>query len=88
MICRLTKFAFVFLLGVLSAAGAAAEAALPGTAPLSSDLERLTLRQAEIFFAERNRELQFARRAVEGAEADIPAAATGLSPVRPMDFDK
>jgi hypothetical protein len=48
-------FACAFLLGGLSVAAAGAEPAL-GLASLNSDLERLTLRQAEVFFAARNRE--------------------------------
>ncbi len=49
-------------------------------ASLSSDLEQLTLRQAEIFFAARNRELQFGRRLVEGAEADRLSASARPNP--------
>ena len=47
---------------------------------LSSDLGQLTLRQAEIFFAARNRELQFGRRLVEGAEADRLSAGQRPNP--------
>ena len=43
------SFAFVFLIGGLSVAAAGAEPAAD-QAPLSSALERLTLRLAEIFF--------------------------------------
>ena len=64
MLSGLRTFALAFLLGGLSAAVAGAEPAR-GVAPLNSDLEQLTLRQAEIFFAERNRELRLMRRAVE-----------------------
>lgn len=43
-------------------------------------LDRLTLRQAEQLFADRNRELLSARRAVEGAEADILSAGARPNP--------
>jgi cobalt-zinc-cadmium efflux system outer membrane protein len=80
MICRLKKYVPVLFLGVLSAAAAAAESTTPGAAPSSSDLQQLTLHQAEIFFAERNRELQIAKRTVEGAEADILSAGAPPNP--------
>ena len=64
MLSGLRTFALAFLLGGLSAAAAGAEPA-PGVASLNSDLGQLTLHQAEIFFAERNRELRLMRRAVE-----------------------
>ncbi len=54
---------FAFLLGGLNAAAAGAEPA-PGLASLNSDLERLTLRQAEIFFGECRVELRWAPRAL------------------------
>ena len=73
MLSGLRTFAFAFLLGGLSAAAAGAEPA-PGLASLNSDLERLTLRQAEIFFGERNRELQLAKRAPESPGADVITA--------------
>ena len=76
---RLMKFVFTLLIGGLCAAGTAAEPA-PATASLNSALEQLTLRQAEIFFTERNRELQLATRAVEGAEADILSANARPNP--------
>lgn len=76
---RLSKFVLTLLLGGLCAASAAAEP-VPGTVPSSSVLEQLTLRQAEIFFTERNRELQLATRAVEGAEADILSASARPNP--------
>ena len=50
MLSGLRTFAFAFLLVGLSAAAAGAEPA-SGPASLNSDLERLTLRQAEVFFA-------------------------------------
>ena len=73
------SFAFAFLLGGLSVAAAGAEPAAD-QAPLSSALERLTLRQAEIFFAARNREVQLGRRLVEGAEADRLSAGARPNP--------
>ncbi len=68
-----------FLLGGLSAVAAGADPA-PGAALFNSDLERLTLRQAEIFFAARNRELQLGQRLVEGAQADRLSAAARPNP--------
>ncbi len=76
----LRSVAFAFLLGGMCAAAAGAEPAVAGTAPLSSDLERLTLRQAEIFFAVRNREVQLGRRLVDGAEADRLSAGARPNP--------
>ena len=43
-------------------------------------LDHLTLQAAETLFAERNRELQIAKRAVEGAEADAVSAAAAPNP--------
>ena len=48
MMSGLRTFALAFLLGGLSAVAAGAEPA-HSVAPLNSDLEQLTLRQAEIF---------------------------------------
>ena len=79
MMGSLSRFVFVFLLGGWSFAVAGAEPAA-GSASLSSDLGQLTLRQAEIFFAARNRELQFGRRLVEGAEADRVSAGQRPNP--------
>ena len=56
MLSGLRMLAWAFLLGGLSAVAVGAEPA-QGLASSSSDLAQLTLRQAEIFFAERNREL-------------------------------
>ena len=84
MLSGLRTFAFVFLLGGLSAAAAGAEPA-PGPASLNSDLERLTLRQAEIFFAARNRELQLGQRLVEGAQADRLSAAARPNPTASLN---
>lgn len=79
MVSGLRTFALAFLLGGLSAAAAGAEPAR-GVAPLNSDLEQLTLRQAEIFFAARNREVLLGQRLVEGAEADRIAAGQRPNP--------
>jgi len=51
MLSDLRTLVCVFLLGGLSAVAAGADPA-PGAASLNSDLERLTLRQAEIFLAQ------------------------------------
>ena len=56
---------------------AAAEPPAPVPAAL---LEHLTLQQAEIIFAERNRALLSARRIAEGAEADVLSAAAAPNP--------
>lgn len=79
MICKVSKFVFLFLFGILTAAGATAQTPSPA-APSSSDLDQLTLHQAEIYFAARNRELQLAGRAVEGAEADVLSAGARPNP--------
>ena len=71
--------ALAFLLGGWVAVAAGAEPA-QGLASSSSDLAQLTLRQAEIFFTERNRELQAGQRLVEGAEADRLTAAQRPNP--------
>lgn len=55
--------------------GAQAQTAAPAPA-----LEALTLRAAEALFLERNRELLAARRAVEGAEADVITAGARPNP--------
>lgn len=55
----------------------AASAQTPAAAPA---LEALTLRAAEGLFLERNRELQAARRAIEGAEADVITAGARPNP--------
>jgi hypothetical protein len=73
----LRTFALAFLLGGLSAAAAGAEPA-PSVASLNSDLEQLTLRQAEIFFAEHSRELRLAQRARESPGTDVIAAGERL----------
>ena len=79
MLSGLRTFVFAFLLGGLNVAATGAEPA-PGAASLNSDLEQLTLRQAEIFFAARNREIQFGQRLVEGAQADRLSAAARPNP--------
>jgi cobalt-zinc-cadmium efflux system outer membrane protein len=56
--------------------------ALPAASlELYPDLSRLTLQQAETLFLARSRELQAARRNVEGAEADKLTAAARPNPV-------
>jgi len=57
-----------------------ATAAASATGPEPVALERLTLQGAESLFMERNRELQLARRAVEGSEADVLAANARPNP--------
>ena len=79
MMISLRRFVFAFLLGGLSVAANGAEP-LADPASLSSDLGQLTLRQAEIFFAARNREVQLGRRLVEGAEADRVSASARPNP--------
>jgi hypothetical protein len=73
MLSGLCTLVFAFLLGGFSAVAAGAEPA-PGAPPLSSDLERLTLRQAEIFFGERGRELQLAQRSLNNSSAGVITA--------------
>ena len=73
MLSGLRTFALACLLGGLSAAAAGAEPA-PSAASLNSGLERLTLRQAEIFFGERSRELQLTQRALESHRAAVITA--------------
>ncbi len=63
MMSGLRTFVLCFLLGGLGAAAAEVEPAA-GSASLNSDLAQLTLRQAEVFFLSRNRELQLTQRAL------------------------
>jgi len=79
MLSGLRTFVLCFLLGGLSAAAAEIEPAA-GSASFNSGLARLTLRQAEVFFASRNREIQFGQRLVEGAQADRLSAAARPNP--------
>ncbi len=79
MLSGLRTFALAFLLGGTSAVAAGAEP-VPGLATLNSDLTQLTLRQAEIFFGGRNRELQAGQRLIEGAEADRLTASQRPNP--------
>ena len=79
MLSGVRTLALAFLLGGLSAVAAGAEP-VPSLASLNSDLGQLTLRQAEIFFAARNRELQLGQRLVEGAQADRISAAQRPNP--------
>ena len=75
----LRKFVLLLILGSVCADAAAADPA-PGANSGSSGLEQLTLRQAEIFLAERNREIQLGQRLVEGAEADRLSAGARPNP--------
>ena len=79
MLSGLRLLALAFLLGGWGAVAAGAEPA-PSLASLNSDLAQLTLRQAEVFFNARNRELQIGQRLVEGAEADRVTAAQRPNP--------
>jgi len=79
MLSGLRTFALAFLLGGLSAVAAGAEPA-PRPAFMNADLEQLTLRQAEILFAERNREIQLGQRQVEVAQAERLSAAARPNP--------
>ncbi len=79
MLSGLRLFVLAFLLGSGNAVVAGAEP-VSGLASSSSDLAQLTLRQAEIFFAARNRELQAGQRLVEGAQADRLTAAQRPNP--------
>lgn len=67
-------------------AGTAAAVCAESPAPVPATLlEHLTLKQAETIFAERNRELLSARRAAEGAEADVLSAAAAPNPELSMN---
>src|SRR4051812_35400366 len=79
MLSGMRTLAWAFLLGGLSAVAAGAEPA-PNLASLDSALAQLTLRQAELFFSTRNRELQAGQRLVEGAEADRLSAGQRPNP--------
>jgi cobalt-zinc-cadmium efflux system outer membrane protein len=57
-----------------------AHAQLVAPPELASSAERLTLQQAETLFNERNREVRAARRAAEGAEADVISARARPNP--------
>jgi cobalt-zinc-cadmium efflux system outer membrane protein len=72
------------LIVVLACCGAAAYGVQPPSATseeLYPDISRLSLRQAETLFLVRSREVQAARRNVEGAEADRLSAAARPNPV-------
>lgn len=75
-----TKRFILILLASCSALAYGAEP-FPTTPELYPDLARLTLRQAQTLFVARSRELQAARRNVEGAEADKLSAAARPNPV-------
>lgn len=76
---RVLQFAMACLLGGFGAVAAAAQSAQGPSSP-NTPLAHLTLHQAEILFAERNRELNLAQRAVESAEADILSAGARPNP--------
>ena len=79
MLSSLRACALVLFLGSASAAAGAAEPA-PAAASINVSLEQLTLRQAEAFFAARNREVQLGQRLIEGAQADRLSAAQRPNP--------
>lgn len=87
MMISMRSFVFAFLLGgqIVAANGAEPLADKPS---LSSDLGQLTLRQAEIFFAARNREVQLGRRLVEGAQADRMSASARPNPTVAVSASK
>ena len=68
---RMPVLWMVFVVGVAACAGAWAADTVP---------EDLTLAQAEALFQQKNRELQAARRAIEGADADIITAGARPNP--------
>jgi outer membrane protein, heavy metal efflux system len=72
--------AFICALLLCPAAGPALAQTGPYGATAGVALEALTLRDAEMLFAERNREVQLARRATEGAEAEILTARARPNP--------
>ena len=74
---------FLFRKSALVVALAGALACVGAIRPVVAQtpvLEALTLRDAEALFVERNRELRAARRAVEGAEADVVTAGARPNP--------
>jgi len=72
---------FAFALALCWCSAASSQAPFGATTELYPDLSRLTLRQAETLFLQRSRELQAARRTVEGAEADKLTAGARPNPV-------
>jgi cobalt-zinc-cadmium efflux system outer membrane protein len=75
------KMIVLVLAQLLGALPGVAQAQLPPlSGPYPAALERLTLAQAEVMFAERNRELQAAQRGVEAAEADVVSAGARPNP--------
>lgn len=79
--CRM-RHAWMAMLALAcgSACGITVAAAEPPAPVPAALLEHLTLQQAEIIFAERNRALLSARRIAEGAEADVLSAAAAPNP--------
>jgi cobalt-zinc-cadmium efflux system outer membrane protein len=72
--------AIVVSVALVICASARAAEPVAGVASFNPDLDQLTLRQAESFFATRNRELQMGLRLVEGAQADRLSAAQRPNP--------
>ena len=68
------------LLGLGASVASVASVAHAQTPAATPALEALSLRAAEALFLERSRELQAARRAIEGAEADIITAGARPNP--------
>lgn len=76
-----TRKAWIAMLAFVSAGAGNTVLAAESPAPIPATLlEHLTLQQAEIIFAERNRELLSARRIAESAEADVLSAAAPPNP--------
>lgn len=69
---------FILLLAVRFEAAISAEQ--PGSSPPLPQLEQLTLRQAEQYFQDRNRELQLARRTIESSDAAVLSAQARPNP--------
>jgi outer membrane protein, heavy metal efflux system len=65
---------------LVAATACSAHAQLVAPPESASSAERLTLQQAETLFNERNREVRAARRAAEGAEADVISARARPNP--------
>jgi cobalt-zinc-cadmium efflux system outer membrane protein len=74
-----TRFALILFAGFQAASAGAGDATLLSPAP-NVRPDRLTLRDAELLFATRNREVQLGQRQVEGAEADRITAGQRPNP--------
>lgn len=78
---KLTGFLVVAITLALHCLAGPARAQTPAATPaVSPALEALTLRAAEALFIDGNRELQAARRAIEGADADVITAGARPNP--------